>query len=544
MRAQNEPLGAVVRLNRRKSGHVEGDPTGSSRRVARRAGRRASARARADLAAEPRVAARRARRRLAGRRARARPLRRAGRQGDACSRARSSRSSSIPDVRASCEENCRRLGADNVTVVERRRDANCRPSSTGFDRVLVDAPCSGLGVLARAARPALARAAAAGAPARAAAGRSRAREAGRHDRLLGLHDERRGERGGRRRVRPAESSRSATSGRSSAIRAGPSSCSRCRTSTGRRASSSPGSEPRLAARGLERLDPDGRGRALALRGRLLAPRRADRRAAPRGRAHLPLRRRRRPLRRAGHDRARSSCSGSRRIIHDGGAFVDCHLMTETPEKHFAAIKRAGGDSVTVPLRGLPRSALPSSLGARALDSADRRSRSSRRRARRTPRTLRSRRRVDMVLVHEHRARLLGPGVHAGGATTGSARVRSVLPPEVHVQVDGGIGRRTSRPCATPARRSSSRARRSSVARTCRAPTAGCCRSSHEPRTGARARGARARDDVPESRSSAPSSFARRRGRRRGLARTQGRTARRGRSHSRRQANARAARRSS
>jgi ribulose-phosphate 3-epimerase len=34
-------------------------------------------------------------------------------------------------------------------------------------------------------------------------------------------------------------------------------------------------------------------------------------------------------------------------IHAGGAFVDCHLMTETPEKHFAAIKKAGGDSVTV-----------------------------------------------------------------------------------------------------------------------------------------------------------------------------------------------------
>ena len=25
------------------------------------------------------------------------------------------------------------------------------------------------------------------------------------------------------------------------------------------------------------------------------------------------------------------------IIHAAGAFVDCHLMTETPEKHFGAI---------------------------------------------------------------------------------------------------------------------------------------------------------------------------------------------------------------
>ncbi|HEY5661973.1 MAG TPA: transcription antitermination factor NusB [Gaiellaceae bacterium] len=45
------------------------------------------------------------------------------------------------------EENCRRLGADNVTVVN--ADATKLPEDvTGFDHVLVDAPCSGLGVLA------------------------------------------------------------------------------------------------------------------------------------------------------------------------------------------------------------------------------------------------------------------------------------------------------------------------------------------------------------------------------------------------------------
>jgi 16S rRNA (cytosine967-C5)-methyltransferase len=45
------------------------------------------------------------------------------------------------------EENCRILGADNVTVVN--ADATqLPPELTGFDRVLVDAPCSGLGVLA------------------------------------------------------------------------------------------------------------------------------------------------------------------------------------------------------------------------------------------------------------------------------------------------------------------------------------------------------------------------------------------------------------
>jgi 16S rRNA (cytosine967-C5)-methyltransferase len=48
------------------------------------------------------------------------------------------------------EENVRRLGFENVQVV----NADARelgPELSGFDRVLVDAPCSGLGVLA--ARP-------------------------------------------------------------------------------------------------------------------------------------------------------------------------------------------------------------------------------------------------------------------------------------------------------------------------------------------------------------------------------------------------------
>src|SRR4029079_9841067 len=45
------------------------------------------------------------------------------------------------------EENARRLGATNVRVVN--ADGLALPADlTGFDRALVDAPCSGLGVLA------------------------------------------------------------------------------------------------------------------------------------------------------------------------------------------------------------------------------------------------------------------------------------------------------------------------------------------------------------------------------------------------------------
>jgi 16S rRNA (cytosine967-C5)-methyltransferase len=52
-----------------------------------------------------------------------------------------------PGRASELEESVRRLGLDNVTVVN--ADARELPAAlTGFDRVLVDAPCSGLGVLA------------------------------------------------------------------------------------------------------------------------------------------------------------------------------------------------------------------------------------------------------------------------------------------------------------------------------------------------------------------------------------------------------------
>jgi ribulose-phosphate 3-epimerase len=40
-------------------------------------------------------------------------------------------------------------------------------------------------------------------------------------------------------------------------------------------------------------------------------------------------------------------------IHEQGGVIDCHLMTETPEKHFRAIAAAGGDSVTVHYEACP-----------------------------------------------------------------------------------------------------------------------------------------------------------------------------------------------
>jgi len=35
------------------------------------------------------------------------------------------------------------------------------------------------------------------------------------------------------------------------------------------------------------------------------------------------------------------------LVHQHGAFVDCHLMVESPERHIPQLRGAGGDSVTV-----------------------------------------------------------------------------------------------------------------------------------------------------------------------------------------------------
>jgi ribulose-phosphate 3-epimerase len=40
------------------------------------------------------------------------------------------------------------------------------------------------------------------------------------------------------------------------------------------------------------------------------------------------------------------------LVREHGGVFDCHLMTEHPQKHFAAIASAGGDSVTVHLEAV------------------------------------------------------------------------------------------------------------------------------------------------------------------------------------------------
>jgi ribulose-phosphate 3-epimerase len=124
------------------------------------------------------------------------------------------------------------------------------------------------------------------------------------------------------------------------------------------------------------------------------------------------------------------------IIHAGDGYIDCHLMTDTPEKHFAQIKRAGGDSVTVHYEVCPD--LPSVvLEARSLDLqiglAFKPDTSA---AYAAHAAISSG--VDIVLCMS-----IEPG-YSGQAFMPEAldrirTVRSVLPAHVHVQVDGGIG---------------------------------------------------------------------------------------------------------
>jgi 16S rRNA (cytosine967-C5)-methyltransferase len=147
MRAQNEPPERVVRVNRRKSGTVEGRPDldlPDALHVERVDEEAVHAgliwpQSRGSQLAGVVVGSRPGERTL-----------------DLCAAPGGKATQLEGDVVAvelhpgrarELEENCRVLGADNVRVVT--ADATKLPEQlTGFDRVLVDAPCSGLGVLA------------------------------------------------------------------------------------------------------------------------------------------------------------------------------------------------------------------------------------------------------------------------------------------------------------------------------------------------------------------------------------------------------------
>src|SRR5215212_1691739 len=122
-------------------------------------------------------------------------------------------------------------------------------------------------------------------------------------------------------------------------------------------------------------------------------------------------------------------------IHDAGGFVDCHLMTERPEKHFEAFAAAGGDSVTVhyeaceDLPAVVRVAracgLQVGLAFKPETSASYAAHAA------------MASNVDIVLCMS-----IEPG-YSGQAFMPEAldrirTIREILPPQVHIQVDGVI----------------------------------------------------------------------------------------------------------
>jgi 16S rRNA (cytosine967-C5)-methyltransferase len=147
MEAQNEPPETVVRLNRRKEGHVEGRPDAEI----------------PDALHVERVDEEALRAGLIWPQSRGSQLaglcvgsREGERVLDLCAAPGGKATQLAGEVTAveihpgrarQLEENCKRLGATNVRVVN--GDALALPDELlDFDRVLVDAPCSGLGVLA------------------------------------------------------------------------------------------------------------------------------------------------------------------------------------------------------------------------------------------------------------------------------------------------------------------------------------------------------------------------------------------------------------
>jgi 16S rRNA (cytosine967-C5)-methyltransferase len=150
MRAQNEPPERVVRLNRRKPGEVEGRPDPDLPDALH------VDRVDEDALAAGLIWPQSRGSQLAGLVVGSQP---GERTLDLCA-APGGKATQLqgevvavelhPGRARELEQNCRLLGADNVAVVN--ADATkLPPELTGFDRALVDAPCSGLGVLA--ARP-------------------------------------------------------------------------------------------------------------------------------------------------------------------------------------------------------------------------------------------------------------------------------------------------------------------------------------------------------------------------------------------------------
>jgi ribulose-phosphate 3-epimerase len=121
-------------------------------------------------------------------------------------------------------------------------------------------------------------------------------------------------------------------------------------------------------------------------------------------------------------------------IHGAGGVIDCHLMTETPEKHFRALAQAGGDSVTVHFEACrDLSAVAAAARAEGLQAG----------LAFKPETAVEVAALAAVPFDIVLCMSIEPG-YSGQPFMPDAydrirRLRALLPPSKHVQVDGGVG---------------------------------------------------------------------------------------------------------
>jgi ribulose-phosphate 3-epimerase len=127
------------------------------------------------------------------------------------------------------------------------------------------------------------------------------------------------------------------------------------------------------------------------------------------------------------------------IVHRGGGVLDCHLMVEEPQRHFEAIAEAGGDSVTFHVEAVE----DVSAVVRAARAHDLQVGLAFKPETTPEAAAEAAEGVDIVLCMS-----IEPG-YSGQPFMPEAlprirRVRELLPPAVHVQVDGGIGPQNAR----------------------------------------------------------------------------------------------------
>jgi ribulose-phosphate 3-epimerase len=123
-------------------------------------------------------------------------------------------------------------------------------------------------------------------------------------------------------------------------------------------------------------------------------------------------------------------------IHEAGAFVDCHLMTETPEKYFAAFAEAGGDSVTVHYEACPElQAVAGQARSHGMQfGVSFKPKTDAAEATRAATAAGANLVLCMSIEPGYSGQEFMPEAYERIRT-----VRSIAPDDVHVQVDGGIG---------------------------------------------------------------------------------------------------------